>query len=138
MTLNSLDVFTEFTDDMAIYVESAQKFIEQSPEDQVEFLKLVYTGSALAGEVGEMLNILMQAFRNAEGKLTPAENEHLMLECGDCLFYLVRFMMELGYDPTEVIAANIQKLARRKKKKRLAHATVAEGQSVLPGFDIVE
>lgn len=137
MGSDSLDIYAEWSEEVAIYLAAIEKFVKQEKEQQTEFLQLLYNAAALCGEAGEILNILMQAFRNESGKLTPAENDYLKEEAGDCLFYLVRFILDLGYDPVEVMQENMLKLNTRKKRGKLAHRTVeTEKQQTLPGFDV--
>lgn len=65
----------------------------------------------MVGELGEALN----AYKHARKWPEPAatEEEHLSEELGDLLWYIFAVCDTLGFDITQVIKNNIQKLNER-------------------------
>jgi NTP pyrophosphatase (non-canonical NTP hydrolase) len=62
----------------------------------------------LAGEVGEVIENIKKIFRDG-----TVNEDALKKELGDAQFYLVRLMRYFGWQSSEVIAANIEKLDSR-------------------------
>lgn len=127
-----MDIYTEWTDETVVYDESVLNFLEKDEGQQAEFLRLLYVSTALSGEVGELLNIVKKAFRNRAGELTEEDTAAIKDECGDIFYYFMRFMVEMGLDPVDVMAHNKRKLNQRRQEGNLLH------QKTLPGLDTSE
>lgn len=68
----------------------------------------------LAGETGEVLEIVKKALRRGKGpKFTPEEEAKLVLEIGDVVHYCAMLSDWLGYDFSEIINKNIEKIDER-------------------------
>jgi NTP pyrophosphatase (non-canonical NTP hydrolase) len=74
---------------------------------------LLYTGTALAGEVGEVCNEIKKWHRDDNQTLTPERKHRLLLELGDCLWYIASLADDLEASLETIALMNLQKLARR-------------------------
>lgn len=76
-------------------------------------LGLPYAALGLAGESGEVVDEIKKILR--DGEITPKRSDNVFLELGDQLWYWFRVCDILGFDPKDVMAGNIKKLADRQK-----------------------
>jgi NTP pyrophosphatase (non-canonical NTP hydrolase) len=65
----------------------------------------------LAGEAGEVVEKVKKVIR--DGTL---DKEAILKELGDVLFYTVKIARYFGFKPSEIIAANIEKLESRRAR----------------------
>jgi NTP pyrophosphatase (non-canonical NTP hydrolase) len=77
---------------------------------------LLYIGTSLAGEVGEVCNELKKVFRDSRGVVTPDAKEKIIDETGDVMWYLARLLETLEVPMDTVLAKNIQKLVDREEQ----------------------
>jgi len=66
----------------------------------------------LCGEAGEAIDIVKKYLFQGH-PLGLEEEEHLMKECGDALWYIATMTDALGYTLEDVMKANIEKLKSR-------------------------
>lgn len=71
----------------------------------------------LAGESGEVLEILKKAFRDKNGKLSPEDIVNLRLELGDVLWHIAAIAEMYGLTLSDIAFCNIKKLTRRNETK---------------------
>lgn len=71
-------------------------------------------GFGLAGEAGEVVEVLKKRIRDGE-----FDTNKLKLELGDLIFYWVKICNSFGLSPTEVINSNIEKVEGRKARGTL-------------------
>lgn len=74
---------------------------------------LEYPTLGLAGEAGEVANIVKKIQRDNEGVLTDETRAKLKDELGDVLWYISACADELGLTLTEIAEYNVSKLAKR-------------------------
>ena len=74
---------------------------------------LAYTALALAGEAGELANIVKKVYRDHGGKITPEFRQKLIDEVGDVLWYVAQVCEDLDADLDEVAERNLAKLRER-------------------------
>lgn len=74
---------------------------------------LEYPTLGLAGEAGEVANIVKKIQRDHDGVLNDEIREKLKDELGDVLWYISACADELGLTLDEIAEYNVQKLARR-------------------------
>lgn len=77
---------------------------------------IAYLALGLNGEAGEVAEIVKRTLREHEGQLSAKAREHLLLELGDCLWYLSNFCSELGIPLSDIAAANLSKLQDRQTR----------------------
>ena len=77
---------------------------------------LEYPTLGLAGEAGEVANIVKKIQRDFDGKLTDEIRTKLKDELGDVLWYISACADELGLTLDQIAEFNIEKLAERHKK----------------------
>lgn len=76
-----------------------------------------YPTLGLAGEAGEVANIVKKIQRDHDGVLTDETRAKLKDELGDVLWYISACADELGLTLGEIAEFNIQKLAKRHSAK---------------------
>lgn len=74
---------------------------------------LEYPTLGLAGEAGEVANIVKKIQRDHGGVITAETRAKLKDELGDVLWYISACADELGLTLNEVAEFNVQKLAKR-------------------------
>jgi len=72
-----------------------------------------YPVLGLAGEAGEVANIVKKIQRDFDGKLTEELRGRLKEELGDVLWYISACADELGLTLREIGECNLAKLAKR-------------------------
>jgi len=74
---------------------------------------LWYPALGLAGEVGEVEEIIKKTYRDHGGELTDADQVRLRKEIGDVLWYLAAVCSEAGIDLERAARENYLKLQDR-------------------------
>ncbi len=77
------------------------------------FRNLEYPTLGLAGEAGEVANIVKKIQRDFGGEITNEIRAKLKDELGDVLWYISACADELGLTLTEIAEFNVEKLAAR-------------------------
>jgi NTP pyrophosphatase (non-canonical NTP hydrolase) len=80
---------------------------------------VMYTALGLAGEVGEVANVVKKILRDDNGIVTEEKQEKLKSELGDVCWYLARLTDELGLELEDILDANVFKLMDRKNRNQL-------------------
>lgn len=75
---------------------------------------VVYSVLGLAGEAGEVANVVKKVLRNDHGKITEERKAKLVDELSDVCWYLASTCEELGVQLGDVMEYNLNKLAQRK------------------------
>lgn len=78
---------------------------------------LEYPTLGLAGEAGEVANIVKKIQRDFGGEITEETRRKLKDELGDVLWYISACADELGLTLAEIAEFNVEKLARRHKRE---------------------
>jgi NTP pyrophosphatase (non-canonical NTP hydrolase) len=74
---------------------------------------LEYPTLGLAGEAGEVANIVKKIQRDHGGEITEEIRQKLKDELGDVLWYISACADELGLTLAEIAEFNVEKLAKR-------------------------
>lgn len=77
---------------------------------------LEYPTLGLAGEAGEVANIVKKIQRDFGGEITVETRAKLKDELGDVLWYISACADELGLTLEEIAEFNVEKLAKRHNK----------------------
>ncbi len=77
---------------------------------------LEYPTLGLAGEAGEVANIVKKIQRDFDGEITDEIREKLKDELGDVLWYISACADELGLTLAEIADFNVEKLVKRHNK----------------------
>lgn len=80
---------------------------------------LNYCILALCGEAGELANTYKKLLRDEHGQVNDKARENLLLELGDCMWYMARIAQELNCNLADVAQMNITKLHNRALKKKI-------------------
>ena len=87
-------------------IQEYQDTIHQLQVGRQEILNTVeYSAIALAGEVGEALNLIKKSMRGDTVTLRALE-----MELGDVLYYLAKLSTALGFSMAEIAALNVAKV----------------------------
>ena len=78
---------------------------------------LEYPTLGLAGEAGEVANIVKKIQRDHGGVINEEIKGKLKDELGDVLWYISACADELGLTLTEIAAFNVEKLSKRHNRK---------------------
>jgi NTP pyrophosphatase (non-canonical NTP hydrolase) len=78
---------------------------------------LEYPTLGLAGEAGEVANIVKKIQRDHGGEINDEIRAKLKDELGDVLWYISACADELGLTLVEIAAFNVEKLAKRHHRK---------------------
>lgn len=77
---------------------------------------LVMYGLGLAEEAGEVAGKLKKVYRDNNGVFTDEIKLAIVLELGDCLWYLTRIAVRLGFSLARVALENTLKLRSRRAR----------------------
>ena len=79
-------------------------------------IALPYCVMGLAGETGEVSEVVKKMYRDNHGVMTDEIKRKLMLEISDVIWYCAALCTELGVDFSEVAQANLDKLHSREAR----------------------
>jgi NTP pyrophosphatase (non-canonical NTP hydrolase) len=85
-----------------------------------EFMGVIYCALGASGEIGELLNKIKKVYRDNGGEFPAAAREAIAHEVGDSLWYLSQLCRELDIDFSTVPVLNLEKLASRQKRNKIA------------------
>ena len=85
-----------------------------SGHNRPEKESIAIMGLGLAGESGEVVEHLKKFIRDDN-----IAREELKKELGDAIYYLARICKQFGFEPSEVIQANVEKLISRRERGKL-------------------
>jgi len=103
---------------MKLSFEEYQKHASETALYPERLANLEYPTLGLAGEAGEVANIVKKIQRDFGGEITDEIRAKLKDELGDVLWYISACADELGLTLTEIAEFNVEKLARRHDKKQ--------------------
>lgn len=93
-----------------------------SVAEYIEFVKgmkvypekyaVIYPALGLAGEAGEIAEKVKKSLRGDK----PLQNEEVVKELGDVLWYITSMADDLGFSLQDVINKNVEKLSSRKER----------------------
>lgn len=105
-TIDSVEEYMLLTDQTAIYPGSGEGTLAS----------MAYAGLGLAGETGEVADIIKKIIRDDSGDVSDEVREKIFKELGDVAWYWARLCKEFSFDPAAVLAANVDKLLDRKAR----------------------
>ncbi len=101
---------------MKLTFEEYQRQASETAKYPKRLQNLEYPTLGLAGEAGEVANVVKKIQRDFGGNLTDEIRARLKDELGDVLWYISACADELGLTLEEVAEFNVKKLAERHKK----------------------
>lgn len=104
MSVDTLDEYQALSKQTAVY--PAQGTIDG----------LVYATLGANGEAGEIAEKVKKAIRDNGGVITEDRKEQILLEVGDCLWYLSRVCEELDTPLSRAAQMNLDKLFARRQR----------------------
>lgn len=123
------DEYQDRTKETEIYTEAGETFIDSLRFDHSgidlafgehliearDMLSLMHCAGKLNGEAGEVAELVFKAYRSGS-KVYVHQQEAMLKELGDVLWYVARIADLCGFRLSEVMSANIKKLADRKER----------------------
>jgi NTP pyrophosphatase (non-canonical NTP hydrolase) len=91
------------------YYQEESRKTAQYPEE----MKIFYPTLGLCAEAGELANLVKKKMR---GDVPQVDKQKLILELGDCLWYVQQIASDNGISLEEVAVANLTKLTDRAKR----------------------
>lgn len=82
-------------------------------------VSFIYPSIGLAGEVGEVSEIIKKIIRDNDGKETEKDVENISKELGDVLWYVAELCTCFNLDLQKVAEANVAKLKKRQEENKL-------------------
>lgn len=76
----------------------------------------LYAVLGLNGEAGEVAEKFKKIMRDKEGVFTQEDEDEILKEIGDVLWYAAALAAEMGYSLEEVAVRNLAKLNSRKER----------------------
>lgn len=98
-----------------VYHQSAQEFANYPI-----VAPLAYPTLGLAGEAGELANKVKKVIRDDNSQLTSKAKQAIILELGDCLWYISAIAGELGVSLDTVARLNLTKLRDRQRRGKIS------------------
>ena len=92
-----------------------EKFVK---EESMPYMTDQYCIIGIGGEAGEVLEFYKKYVLKGNNVKKPLEEEDLILELGDVLFYLTKLASIKGYSLQQVMDLNIKKHKSEKKDKK--------------------
>jgi NTP pyrophosphatase (non-canonical NTP hydrolase) len=83
------------------------------------FGAILYGTLALNGEAGEIAEKVKKIWRDKGEAFTTEDAFDILLELGDCLFYITRIATELGFTLEDVLMENKVKIESRRERGTL-------------------
>jgi len=93
-----IDKYQQWSDRTAIYPK----------EEELQYIAL-----GLAGEAGEVANLIKKVVRDDGKVLTEEKRDKLIAELGDCFWYLARFSQAIKIPISTILQLNHDKLEDR-------------------------
>lgn len=101
---------------MKLTFEEYQRQASETAKYPKRLNNLEYPTLGLAGEAGEVANVVKKIQRDFGGILTEEIRSKLKDELGDVLWYISACADELGLTLEQIAEYNVEKLARRHRK----------------------
>jgi NTP pyrophosphatase (non-canonical NTP hydrolase) len=73
----------------------------------------IYPTLGLAGEAGEVANVVKKMWREHEGEIDSEHRKHIAEELGDVLWYLTQLATELHVSLADIVRVNLAKIKGR-------------------------
>ncbi len=73
----------------------------------------IYPTLGLAGEAGEVANVVKKMWREHEGDVTQEDRRRVADELGDVLWYLTQLATELHIPLADIARLNLEKIRER-------------------------
>lgn len=72
-----------------------------------------YAGACLAGEAGELVNIIKKVYRDQDGEFTSQNIDDIIDEAGDVLWHIALLAKKINVSLDSIASFNIKKLEKR-------------------------
>ena len=99
------DLYQDSAEDTAIYPDKGDN--------------IYYPALGLAGEAGEVCEKIKKIMRDQKGFITQENEDELVKELGDFLWYVANIASEINRNMSEIAEVNLQKLEDRKNRGKL-------------------
>ena len=107
----------EFDDEEFTFNSYSRKALSTSicPED----MDILYPLIGLTGETGEVAEKVKKVYRDKGGYFDPIIHWEILKELGDCLWYINKMVVDLGFTLEEAAMVNLEKCYKRREEGTL-------------------
>lgn len=82
-------------------------------------MNILYPLIGLTGETGEVAEKVKKVYRDNNGYFDPITRWEIIKELGDCLWYINKMVVDLGFTLEEAAMANLEKCYKRREEGTL-------------------
>ena len=84
-----------------------------------EGMNILYPLIGLTGETGEVAEKVKKVYRDKGGYFDPVTRWEILKELGDCLWYINKMVVDLGFTLEEAAMVNLEKCYKRREEGTL-------------------
>ena len=84
-----------------------------------EGMDILYPLIGLTGETGEVAEKIKKVYRDKAGYFDPITRWEILKELGDCLWYINKMVVDLGFTLEEAAMVNLEKCYKRREEGTL-------------------
>jgi NTP pyrophosphatase (non-canonical NTP hydrolase) len=110
----------------ASFKDGVDIFMDRTPDEQREFLRLLYATVKLNGEAGEFAEEVGKSLRDTGGDINP-RREKMLDELGDVLWYVAALCTILNVSLEDIMEKNLGKVRKKYKAGQREKYGIAEG-----------
>lgn len=96
-----------------------QKFTATTDIYPNDAFNIGYKALGLVGEAGETADKIKKIYRDKNGIFNATDEMEIAKELGDCLWYISRLTEALGFNMSDIININVDKLTKRKAENKI-------------------
>jgi NTP pyrophosphatase (non-canonical NTP hydrolase) len=82
-------------------------------------MDILYPLIGLTGETGEVAEKIKKVYRDNDGYFDPLVRMEILKELGDCLWYINKMCIDLGFTFEDCALFNLDKIRKRKEQDKL-------------------
>lgn len=82
-------------------------------------MDILYPLIGLTGETGEVAEKVKKVYRDKDGYFDPITRWEILKELGDCLWYINKMVVDLGFTLEEAAMVNLEKCYKRRAENTL-------------------
>lgn len=100
-------------------INNYQKFTATTDIYPNDAFNIGYKALGLVGEAGETADKIKKIYRDKNGIFNATDEMEIAKELGDCLWYISRLTEALGFNMSDIININVDKLTKRKAENKI-------------------
>lgn len=100
-------------------INDYQKFTATTDIYPNDAFNIGYKALGLVGESGEAADKIKKIYRDKNGIFNATDEMEIAKELGDCLWYISRLAEAIGFNLSDIVAINVDKLSKRKAEDKI-------------------